>query len=326
MKVKTYSALCGLTLLAVLFVVINRRNATTAEAGSSLGKTSTATHPFKIANHGAVFPAHDAPIVSITAIERLQQLLSMEPTDEVLKQLTELIGAMKADDFPKHLEVFDQAPPGSVLSSALSLYLKKWSETDPKAVLDFTFKSETGPPSKLDAAAGAVAVFAAKDFAGASAYLQQVEDPERKSILLNQLAPALASADAARTIDWIKSLPGDEPKQRATFRALQQLTVINLDAAVDWVYSMRNEPFLRPVMVGVCLMIAESDPSRAVKFLPHIADGPGKDETIQSIFGGWQLVSPAEAAQYIVAMPPGREKEIAAKAAMAVEAGPTAGQ
>ena len=286
----------------------------TSDRLSVQGASIKRSHPSRSSDSRATTsPLESNTAKEVSRIDRLNALLATDPTEECLQKITELIETASPDELRSFTTTFDAAPPGSGLQHALTHYLRKWAETDPRAAVDYAYKSPDSSDLRMDAALEAVTLFAASDLNGALLYVREIQSL-RQNAFVNQLAPVAVQYDPQRTRSWILSLSDDHQRQAATFAALQQLSDVNSIKAADWALSLMNESFMNDAAGSVCLMVAASDPARALAFVDYLPAGRARDQALEMIFARWHLVSPDAAANYYASLRRGHEKDLMEKA------------
>jgi hypothetical protein len=117
-------------------------------------------------------------------------------------------------------------------------------------------------------------------------------DPELALEAMDQLPP-----DGAERIELTRHLAMRKAEE-------------NVDEALKWAAALGTETEKAAAFGHIALVLSDSDPQRAAELLSESGiAGRGFDVVVVQVLGRWAEKSPADAAAWVVAFPPGKSRE-----------------
>jgi hypothetical protein len=203
------------------------------------------------------------------------------------------IGAIARNDPARALRLAEGMPEERARQDAIRDALRGWSQSDPKAALDYALGYDG--PQRSGLVRTSMDQFVKMDADAAIAYARNIRDPAVRGTAQERIARALSHISPAEARAYVESFPVGEERSRLMRHAIDQYAKENPRGALAWVRdypgTLANEDAFYKAIASRWM---RSNSIEATTWVNELPDGKNRDAAIDSVVQDLLKTAPSD--------------------------------
>lgn len=185
----------------------------------------------------------------------------------------------------------------------------RWIDRNPHEALDFARRLPTGE-IRATFLRQLLVAWAGKDAASALSWSDQLKDESEHRHARSTICIELAKKDPRRALELAIGHGADEASDGLLENLTMQWADRETTATMEWVRSQPSAEWKERLVARVAYVLAKTDPcAAACRVAEDMTPGAEQNEAVISVVHQWALLDPEAAARWVGELPPGALQE-----------------